>query len=879
MAVAYSTQTCQQLRQAFDDADVSRSMRVERYDPGEELTYNVTGVVPSRSASVRLRVEKFVGGGFAGQVYRVEILAVEGEEIVGLSVGGRYAMKILIPPASGSVRFRNLVYAIGFQAPFQLQVNPVASRCGALWQKFIRRAAGIEYGSERAVVDILATFVDDGMGSCGELSEWLEGRTWRFEVDDDLSARRKYFSDDPAERQQAGSPEYMAKKDFMARLVRMLHRMGAPELARQYEWWSCKSQPNCLKRLDSEGDPAAGLTAVDFRAGLALLPCLPMSPGDFQLILAGVFKRGSLVQFDRGDVDTLRAFVASHGETFADMTDALEELAEAEGRYRDSQIDVTHNHVRLLSSRRLWGTILDSAVQSWRIRNMVDDEATEKLSRSRCRTVLFALAGLLAGVGTLASVAGLLGLIGLGVAVLTDNWPAWSIHPVIPAVAALVGGRLLNRFVRGVRSLWGRVDLRRHWSSAISSRAYLGRAFRAHAAERLACWHREGRLSGDKAMQALDTMSGYLIHSAMSRLPVGLHRAFTDGAYLRERLADIVVRPIRLYFNADAREQWLLDMLDDGLAHGMLSEEEAEHIRGQLKEPFIQKYLKSLAVHVCTLPVTQVISVTVAIGYKVVLDISWAEAWPMALLILATFQITPISPGSMVRGLYVVSVVVRERNYRDYKLAVWMGFWKYIGYLSFPLQMAYRYPAIARFMAGRWATGAVHVLPVFGERGALAEHAVFDLFYNRPLTIRRRLLGRAKRREGQATRWWHVPICAAVAWFGIAQAPAWRGVLAGEGFVPGHSRWLLVAAALIAGVATSWLAGGAKTGLRILMGLVTGLLLAVTHVATVVCGPVLANAAIWGEVSPLLLPAFGAALLTLIAAAAAELCLPEPKKA
>ncbi len=49
----------------------------------------------------------------------------------------------------------------------------------------------------------------------------------------------------------------------------------------------CKSQPNCLKRNGTKAD--SGLVAVDFRAGLALLPFLPMSPGDFKLIINGYF--------------------------------------------------------------------------------------------------------------------------------------------------------------------------------------------------------------------------------------------------------------------------------------------------------------------------------------------------------------------------------------------------------------------------------------------------------------------------------------------------------------------------------------------------------------------------------------------------------------
>ena len=57
---------------------------------------------------------------------------------------------------------------------------------------------------------------------------------------------------------------------------------------------------------------------------------------------------------------------------------------------------------------------------------------------------------------------------------------------------------------------------------------------------------------------------------------------------------------------------------------------------------------------------------------------------------------------------------------------------KYIGYLAFPLQMTTTYPHLARFMASRWATNMVHVIPVFGEKGALLEHWIFDSFFNRP---------------------------------------------------------------------------------------------------------------------------------------------------
>ena len=98
MAREYSTKVCQELTEKFRQAQLDRPMRIQRYDPGTELNHEVTGVAPAFKASVRLIVEKFVGGGFAGQVYQVKLLEVTSAEgnITGLEVGQRMAMKIMV---------------------------------------------------------------------------------------------------------------------------------------------------------------------------------------------------------------------------------------------------------------------------------------------------------------------------------------------------------------------------------------------------------------------------------------------------------------------------------------------------------------------------------------------------------------------------------------------------------------------------------------------------------------------------------------------------------------------------------------------------------------------------------------------------------------
>ena len=829
MTKDYSVETCRELQRRFLDAQVCRPMRVTRYEAGTELTYQVRGFGADPAAAVGLCVERFVGGGFAGQVYRVKVLRIDSGQVAGLEVGGMYAMKILIPPSSFSCRFRNLLYWIGFQGPFQLQVNPAAARAGALWQKMIRRAAAIRFGDERTVVDIYGTFVDEQIGSCGELSEWVDGRTWRLEVDDRLDLLRLWRKGRPVDEQKLGSPEYRVKKVFMREFVRLLYDMGAYEFARQYEWSTCKSQPNCLKRRATEDDPTAGLTAVDFRAGLALLPFLPMSPGDIKLIAKGI-GRGSLVQFDRGSLERLDQFVAAHGGEFADMEEMLAELKQAERVYRDSVPDITHNHVRLLHNGKLWATMFDSAVTGWKVRGLVEEQSEQIFRKNRVLAFLFFLLG------------------------------------CIPFL-----GRVFRR-------VWGRQDWRRHYAKMLSSPRYLGRAFRAKAAENLIEWHRAGRVDAERAIRLANQPWRFVGHWPLSILPAGLHRFLTDWQFAKDKLAYLLVRPVRLYFNAEMREQWLREMVAEGQGKQMLSGDDAQTILRQLNEPFIQKYLKSLAVHVCTLPVTQVVSVTIAVIYVLTHpDMPRVQAWGVGLGIIALFQVVPISPGSLTRGLYVVYLVLRERNFKDYNIAVFLGFFKYVGYLAFPIQMTYRYPALARFMAGHWATEAVRVVPVFGERGALMEHWVFCLFYNWPLTIRRRMQRRIQARASLRPRYWHagpIALLAAIL-FGLVgyshfsrtgQLPTMR-----------EYWWLVAAVPLLCGALVALGAGGAALGKRIVVAAVCGAAAGV--MATILSAAISRT----GGPAGIHLIALGVwrvfifAILTAVGAILTELTAPEPK--
>ena len=89
MAREYSVETYRELEQEFQKAALHRPRRIKRYEAGTELEYEVTGVADANRAVVRLVIDKFVGGGFAGQVYRVKILDVQSGDrpVAGIEPG------------------------------------------------------------------------------------------------------------------------------------------------------------------------------------------------------------------------------------------------------------------------------------------------------------------------------------------------------------------------------------------------------------------------------------------------------------------------------------------------------------------------------------------------------------------------------------------------------------------------------------------------------------------------------------------------------------------------------------------------------------------------------------------------------------------------
>ena len=248
-------------------------------------------------------------------------------------------------------------------------------------------------------------------------------------------------------------------------------------------------------------------------------------------------------------------------------------------------------------------------------------------------------------------------------------------------------------------------------------------------------------------------------------------------------------------------------------------------------------------------------------------ELTWQAATLRAGLIIGALNLLPVSPGSLVRGFYVVGLMIKERNFKDYNIALGVSFLKVFGYLAFPIQMTYRYPDLARFMAGHWANEAVHRVPVFGEKGAWLEHFVFDAFYNYPLTLRRRIRTRAEKRAGEPKKSWTTPLLALAA--AVVLGGLGAGFAAIAGGWPSFSRiWgLTVWVPVLAGAAIARAASGFQMGARVLRGMTGGAVLGAfaglaSHIAAL--APFFGAAASAENVPPLLAAAKSGVTLMLL---------------
>ena len=112
-----------------------------------------------------------------------------------------------------------------------------------------------------------------------------------------------------------------------------------------------------IKVSDFQRFKVDSVTIFSSAMKLSSIPQLYRNMNRWTEILKVLSKYGLADWINQLNLDFAKGVLKAHDGEFADMNQMLEDLKTTEQIYRNSIPDITHNHIRLLYSPRLWSTI------------------------------------------------------------------------------------------------------------------------------------------------------------------------------------------------------------------------------------------------------------------------------------------------------------------------------------------------------------------------------------------------------------------------------------------------------------------------------------------------------------------------------------------
>jgi hypothetical protein len=655
------------------------------YHPGQYLETPVFGLDGSRLGVECLRVDFSPGSGFAGQVLRAEPLRGVVWGRAGPGPHPPVALKILRPRSSLKTAFRDGLFHLSFQTSYAARLEEPALRAGLIWQEILRQAVRVELREWLSVTQPLGYYWDASAGSYVEIHQWVEARAAAYQVDDDLLQHER--------SPQAGENQFemRRKRRVMEQLVDLCHRIGAHGLARQYEWYTFVSQSNVLTLSHSPAE-APKFVVVDCRPGLSIPFFLPLSPAHASIIAKGL-RRGVLVHFDQCDLSQLDAWLAIHPDLAIELRSLADRLRIDNARYRDGLPDLWQRRLNFWKDASQWKKVCLARSQAWQRRGSLSPRAAKRLKLSR---LLFWLA---------------LGL---------DNFP-------------LLGPVLLR---------WlGNFAYRRHVSALLRNTFYRKQAIDAQRQVDLEDWLAVGRIPEGRANRLTGSSPRYLAEKfVLSWLPAWLHRLLVDPQARRGFIVNKLALPFDLCFRKQKRREWLCEVIAKQRDRGLVSRAKADELCAQANEPRLQGFVRDLGFCLELEIFSKLTYLALA-----VYGLSSGDFW---LLGLALFG--PIPPSGIARGLYSLARLgwelpgILRRGDRRGLTALCLGIavapWRFIGNLFAPLEMLFYYRRLSLLLADHFVSQMVRGVPVFGGEGRLLEYWAFQMTFNLPLSVYRRLV-------------------------------------------------------------------------------------------------------------------------------------------
>jgi hypothetical protein len=657
------------------------------YFAGEQIAAEVFGLDGQPLGLQGFVIQEYVGSGFAGQVYRASlgngVVASAGERQAPQTV----AIKILKPKEGWKRKFRDLLHYCSYQVSYASRLRESAVRAGLIWQQVLRTAAEIEFGLPSAVARPLGYYWDSGQRSYVEVHEWIESRPVRYEADDQI------FLSWRAGVRMASETEMARKRRFMQTMVKLCNQIGALGLARQYEWFTLVSQANVLSRVKSESN-ALEFTGIDFRPGLAMPFFLPLSPVHLRMIYAGI-RRGVLVHFDEVEFDRLDRFVAEHGTRYPSLPELRRQLKQEDQHYRAALPNLWHATRRSTTELKMRDAITSGLLEDWRRLDKLTPETALRLGRTRLGFLLFYLLGL------------------------------------IPFT-----GGFFQRIV-------GSSPYRHHLKNLVLEPAYFRVVFEWRKSCDLLAWFADRRISELRLESLTRSNLLYFFDKVLlSWLPARLHRVASDGEAFKRQLFYLIVHPIRLLFEGEYRKTWLTEIIHQQFYRGIVDADQRDGLLKQLSEAPMQGFIRDLGF-------TIGLEIFSKIGYAILAAYGFSSGNFVPLAIAA---LGPIPPSGIVRTAYVLSLLVwelpgmirqrRNKLFVTRALGLLVAPWRMVGNLFAPLEMFAYYHDLSLLLADYYVSRMVGVIPVLGGRGQLLEYWAFQLVFNVPLSIRKRLLAR-----------------------------------------------------------------------------------------------------------------------------------------
>jgi hypothetical protein len=183
------------------------------------------------------------------------------------------------------------------------------------------------------------------------------------------------------------------------------------------------------------------------------------------------------------------------------------------------------------------------------------------------------------------------------------------------------------------------------------------------------------------------------------------------------KLKDFAVSSYKTTFTQEGRISWMEKIVEDGYQQGRVDDQGREDLLDEAHDPRIGIYLFDSTAGLAA------IELSTPLIYAAAWNLSEGNPW-----VLAAMAVSPISANGIIRSAYTLGrmteEVVREKSFqpvRNRALGLAIAPIKFVGTLSFPLQMGTTHAVTSQYLAAlalEQSTHKLRRLPVVGDISA-----------------------------------------------------------------------------------------------------------------------------------------------------------------